>query len=96
MDFEEKGFYVGTVDKKAGIMSLRKTFGWEYVEDYHQSRGGYHIKMRRDKNMPNYSQLASLERQYDSLNNQRKSYTTIMEEPAYFLLILCLVIPFIV
>lgn len=97
MNYESKEIYVGTVDKKAKEIELRKNFGWSYVEDKHHGRsGGLHILLQRDKDMKNYGQLATLENKYDSLQKQMKYYSPITDSPEMFLLILVFIFPFVI
>lgn len=96
LSIEEKEIYVGTVDKKAEEMKLRRNFGWQYVRDNHPSRSGLHIVLARDRNMPNYAQLNSLEHQYDDCKKQLKYYSPMTDSPEMFLLIFAFVFPFII
>lgn len=97
MNYESKEIYVGTVDKKAKEIELRKNFGWTYVEDKHHGRsGGLHILLQRDRDMKNCAQLAALENKYDSLKKQMKYYSPITDSPEMFLLILVFIFPFVI
>lgn len=97
MSFETKEIYVGTVQRKAEEIELRKNFGWRYVRDESYGRSAaLHIVLERDKEMKNYSSIASLENNYDNLKKQLKKYYPITDSPEMFLLILIFVFPFVI
>ncbi len=93
MSLESKEIYVGTVAKKEEEIKLRKNFGWKYVEDRNHGRsGGLHIVLVRVEGMKNYSELVSLENEYDDCKKKLKTYNKIVEEPEDLLFIFALFI----
>lgn len=74
--------------------SIYLCFGWKFAGLEQVRKGRHHIARhiyQRDKNMPNYAQLALLEQDYWSLKASKK------EEPEYsFMLSLILLLLFII
>ena len=96
MSLEIKEIYVGTLERKKEEIKLRQNFGWEFLEDKHIGRShALYIVLERDSNMLHYSELASLENEYDELKKQLKVYYPITDSPEMFLLIFVFVFPFV-
>ncbi len=98
MDFiEEKDIYVGTTQRKEEEIKVRQVFGWKYIKDEHHGRThALHIVLKRNRDIPNYSRLTYLEREYDECKKQLRTYFPITDSPEMFLLILLLIFPFVI
>ena len=82
-----------------GGYSEYEKFGWKYSEDIKKrgSRGHHYTAhvLTRDKDMPNYAQIAALEDKYFSLKAEKKVYQPIEAWAVIFLFFL-FVIPLII
>ncbi len=73
-------------------------FGWKLMETKRVHHGPHHSTryvLSRDKQMPNYEKISSLERQYASLKGQLKTYEP-MDPLIGIATFVLLVIPFII
>lgn len=73
-------------------------FGWKCNEEKRAGHARHHYReyiLVRDKDIPNYDQISSLERKYFSAKSQLQTYEPM--DPIYGVVtFLCFIIPFVV